>query len=50
MRFETIDKDQIDDLMAGRPVRATTPPPSDRPAPPPPPAADTSADGAPSLP
>jgi cell division protease FtsH len=50
MRFETIDKDQIDDLMAGRPVRTTTAPPVDRPAPPPAPAADASPDGAPSLP
>ena len=50
MRFETIDKDQIDDLMAGRPPRVVTPQASDRPAPPPAPAADAGADGAPSLP
>ena len=50
IRFETIDKDQIDDIMAGRPPRVVAPPPSDRPAPPPAPAADAGADGAPSLP
>jgi cell division protease FtsH len=50
IRFETIDKDQIDDIMAGRPVRAVTPPPSDRRSPPPAPATDAGADGAPSLP
>jgi cell division protease FtsH len=50
MRFETIDKDQIDDLMAGRPPRVVAPQASDRPAPPPAPAADAGADGAPSLP
>jgi cell division protease FtsH len=53
IRFETIDKDQIDDLMAGRPARppATPPPSEDRPAPPSAePSADSGADGAPSLP
>jgi hypothetical protein len=52
MRFETIDNDQIDDLMAGRPVRVVTPPPADRRSPPPSAATDAGADGdgAPSLP
>jgi cell division protease FtsH len=39
MRFETIDKDQSDDIMAGRPGRAVTPAPTDRRAPPPAPTA-----------
>ncbi|WP_366055917.1 ATP-dependent zinc metalloprotease FtsH [Immundisolibacter sp.] len=50
IRFETIDKDQIDDIMAGRPPRVVVPQASDRPAPPPAPAAEPGADGAPSLP
>ncbi|GAB4355173.1 MAG: ATP-dependent zinc metalloprotease FtsH [Immundisolibacter sp.] len=52
IRFETIDEDQIDDLMAGRPVRPpATPLSSDRPASPTAhPSADGGADGAPSLP